>query len=82
MAAIRQKAKNFLGVFALLVAGALAGAAVSALTSPAPAVAHPCEQDECDDFLFWSWCEDNSGRNTACSKPAGGGCNTDPCNHS
>ena len=81
MSAIRQKVKTILGAVALLLAGAIAGAAVSALVAPAPIVAHPCEQDECDKFLFFSWCTDNSGRNTACSKAPGGGCETDPCNH-
>ena len=76
MAAIRQKARTLLGLFALLVAGA----AVSALTSPAPAAAHPCEQAECDDFLFWSWCEDDSGNETSCLISAGGGgCLTEAC---
>ena len=45
----------------------------------ASGVSGHCEQDECDDFLWWSWCESNSGRLTQCDVQEDGECVTDRC---
>ena len=58
------------------------GTALNGLLAPAPAVAHDCEQDECNPFfIFWERCEDNTDNNTSCEADGGGGCTTGVCGH-
>ena len=78
----RRQASKFGALLAILAIGGVLGGAMSATARPA--LAHDCQENECDSFLiFWERCEANIGNDTFCGNPPPGerGCTTGSCGH-